>query len=179
LVLSLLSWAVVILIYLGNRWFINRRPEVEGAAGTDEPHRVLVLANQTVESQELLDELRRIDATRSATYFVVVPASPIEAGTATNGPLDLLEATRRVAQERLDGTLSTLHSENLEAEGEIGDTRPLRALASAVASFHPDQIVISTLPPESSVWHRFDVVDRARAEYDVPVTHVVAAPARA
>jgi len=26
------------------------------------------------------------------------------------------------------------------------------------------------------VWHRFDVVDRARAEHGVPVTHVVAAP---
>ena len=36
--------------------------------------------------------------------------------------------------------------------------------------------MIATLPPEYSVWHRFDVVDRARAEYDVPVTHVVATP---
>jgi GABA permease len=179
LLLSLLSWAVVILVYFANRWFINRRPEVEGATATEPPHRVLVLANQLVESQELLDELRRIDADKSATYFVVVPASPIEAGTATQGPLDLREATQRVSQQRLDNTLATLHSERLEADGEIGDTRPLRALASAVNTFHPDQIVIATLPPEDSVWHRFDVVDRARAEYDVPVTHVVATPARA
>jgi GABA permease len=59
----------------------------------------------------------------------------------------------------------------------LGDQRPLRALAKAVKVFHPDQIVIATLPPEYSVWHRFEVVDRARAEYDVPVTHVVATPA--
>ena len=179
LLLSLLSWAVVILVYFANRWFINRRPEAEGALAKEAPHRVLVLANQTVESQELLDELRGIDADQSATYYVVVPASPIEVGTAANGPLDLLEATRREAQLRLDNTLAALRSENLEADGEIGDTRPLRALASAVGAFHPDQIVIATLPPEESIWHRFDVVDRARAEYDVPVTHVVAAPARA
>lgn len=177
LLLSLLSWAVVILVYLANRWFINRKPEAEGATATDAPHRVLVLANQTVESRELLDELRRIDADRSATYFVVVPASPIEAGTAARGPLDLLEATRKVAQDRLDSTLRTLRSDDLEANGEIGDARPLRALAGAVHDFHPDQIVIATLPPEESVWQRFDVVDRARAEYDVPVTHVVATPA--
>jgi len=50
-------------------------------------------------------------------------------------------------------------------------------LADAVETFHPDQIVIATLPPEYSVWQRFDVVDRARAAYDVPVTHVVATPA--
>ncbi|BBY28681.1 amino acid permease [Mycolicibacterium sediminis] len=178
LLLSLLSWAVVVLVYLANRWFINRKPEVAGATATDPPHRVLVLANQTVESRELLDELRRIDADNSATYHVVVPASPIEAGTAARGPLDLRETTRKVAQDRLDSTLRTLRSEDFEANGEIGDARPLRALAAAVAEFHPDQIVISTLPAEESVWQRFDVVDRARAEYDVPVTHVVATPAR-
>jgi len=30
-----------------------------------------------------------------------------------------------------------------------------------------------TPPPEESVWHTYDVVDRARADYAVPVTHVV------
>jgi GABA permease len=147
---------------------------LEGVAATERPHRVLVLANQTMGSEELHDELRRIDADRSATYFVVVPASPIETGTAaTHGPLDVAEATREIAQQRLEDTLSTLRSENLDADGALGDYRPLRALSAAVDSFHPDQIVISTLPPEDSVWHRYDVVDRARAEYKIPVTHVV------
>ena len=72
--------------------------------------------------------------------------------------------------------MSTLRSDNLDADGALGDYRPLRALANAVKEFNPDQIVIATLPPEYSVWHRFDIVDRARAEYDVPVTHVVATP---
>ena len=75
--------------------------------------------------------------------------------------------------------MSTLRSDNLEADGALGDQRPLRALAEAVDSFHPDQIVIATLPPEASVWHRFDVVDRARAAHGLPVTHVVATPAGA
>jgi GABA permease len=177
LLLSLLSWAVVIVLFLANRWYVNSRPVVEGAAPTERPHRVLVLANQTVGSEELLDELRRIGADKSATYHVVVPVSPIETGTAaTHGPLDVAEATREIAQQRLDDTLSILRSENLDADGELGEYRPLRALATAVDSFRPDQIVISTLPPEESVWHRFDVVDRARAEHNVPVTHVVSAP---
>jgi GABA permease len=56
----------------------------------------------------------------------------------------------------------------------------LRALANGVETFHPDQIVIATLPLEYSVWHRFEVVDRARAQYsDLPVTHVVATPVAA
>ena len=152
-------------------------PRSSGVAPTEKPHRVLVMANETANSEELLDELRRIGADTAATYFVVVPASPIETGVAaTHGPLDLMEATQQAAQERLDYTLSTLRSDNLDADGALGDQRPLRALAEAVDSFHPDQIVIATLPPEASVWHRFDVVDRARAAHGLPVTHVVATP---
>lgn len=174
LVLSLVSWAVVILLFLANRWFISRRPHVAGVAPTTAAHRVLVLANQTVESKELLDELRRIGDEKDATYYVVVPASPIETGVAaTHSPLDVWEATKQAAQQRLDHTLTALRAENLEANGELGDYRPLRALASAVDTFHPDQIVISTLPPEESVWERFDVVDRARTDHQIPVTHVV------
>ena len=121
-----------------------------------------------------------IGADKEAKYFVIVPASAIETGTAaTHGPLDVWEATQLAAQARLDYTLATLRSENLDADGALGDYRPLRALASAVDLFHPDQIVIATLPPDSSVWHRFDVVDRARAQHGLPVTHVVAAPAEA
>ncbi|CKI31986.1 amino acid permease [Mycolicibacterium smegmatis] len=175
LVLSLASWAVVIVLFWLNRMFVSRRPQTPDVAPTSEhPHRVLVLANQTVESDELLDELRRIGADRDTTYYVVVPASPIDTGVAsTHGPLDISEATQQAAQERLDSTLATLRSEDYEATGTLGEYRPLRALAKAVETFRPDQIVISTLPPEESVWQRFDVVDRARAEHRLPVTHVV------
>jgi GABA permease len=106
----------------------------------------------------------------------VVPASPIETGVAAkHGPLDVMQATEAAAKARLDTTLLTLRLEDLDADGSLGDYRPLRALASAVDTFHPDQIVISTLPLDESVWHRFEVVDRARAEHaDIPISHVVA-----
>jgi GABA permease len=175
LVLSLLSWAVVIVLWAVNKWFVKRRPSAPDEVATGPPHRVLVLANQTVDSEELLGELGRIGADRDAEYLVVVPVSPVDTGAAaTHGPRDVTEATREAAQARLDTTLSSLQSQNLQAQGELGDERPLRALEHAVEQFHPDQIVIATLPPEFSVWQRFDVVDRARAQFTVPVTHVVA-----
>ncbi|KMO73865.1 amino acid permease [Mycolicibacterium chubuense] len=175
LVLSLLSWAVVILLFAANKWFVNKRPLEPVETPTAAPHRVLVLANQTLDSHELLAELSRIGADRDARYLVVVPASPVDTGAAaTHGPRDVTEATQEAAQARLDATLSALRSENLDAEGELGDYRPLRALDHAVETFDPDQIVIATLPPELSIWQRFDVVDRARSQFKVPVTHVVA-----
>ena len=69
----------------------------------------LVLANETANSSELLEELRRIGADNEASYYVMVPASPIETGVAaTHGPLDVWEATQKVAQKRLDYTLAAL-----------------------------------------------------------------------
>jgi len=176
LVLSLLSWAVVIGLFAVNKWFVKRRPLDEpseipvGAA-----RRILVLANQTVDSHELIDELRRMGADQESSFLVVVPASPVDTGAAaTHGPRDVTEATEAAARARLDAMMSTLHGENLDAQGELGDDRPLRALENAVTRFGPDHIVIATLPPEFSMWHRFDVVDRARAQFTAPITHVVA-----
>ena len=176
LFLSLGAWALVVVLFLINRKFVNDRSIDEVAPAPVDSERVLVLANQTLDSDELMAELhsRGVDATTE--YFVVVPESPVETGAADRyGPLDLVEETRRIAQERLDAILDNLRADGLHVSGTLGDARPLRALADGVDSFSPDQIVISTLPSEQSVWERFDVVDRAREQYRmIPVVHVVA-----
>ena len=136
---------------------------------------MLVLANQTLEADELMDELQRIDSMGSATYYVCVPASAVETGTAsTHGAVSVRDATTEAAQARLDRTLKALRQLHLDATGGLGDQRPLRALRAAVAEFDPDQVVIVTLPATDSIWQRFEVVDRA-GELGLPVTHVEAA----
>ena len=180
LVLSLLAWAVVVVLYFANRRARGpaaaETPAV-AAASAQPASRVLVLANETVNGQELIDELRAIDRAGAARYFVCVPANPIDTGQAMHkGAAFVWDATAKAAQERLDRTLDILRQDGLEADGALGDYRPLRALATAVADFHPDRLVICTLPEDRSAWLRFDVVDRARAEYDLPVTHVVVQP---
>jgi GABA permease len=174
LLLSLLSWAVVLVLFGVKKYLLAPSGETP-VPETGDAHRVLVLANETVNSEELLDELRRIDAEGAATYYVSVPASPIETGqAAARGPLKTWEATAEAAQHRLDHTLATLRSEDLSVEGELGDFRPLRALDNAVEAFRPDRIVIATHPLEESIWQRYEVVDRARSSYQIPVVHVVA-----
>jgi GABA permease len=174
LLLSLLAWAVVIVLYLVTRW---RGGSVESSADpepTGVASRVLVLANETLTADELLEELRRIDREGKAKYYVCVPANPVDTGQAERvGAVFLWEATAEAARRRLDLTLQTLHDHGLDAEGALGDYRPLRALAESVRVFEPDQIVISTLPAALSAWLRYDVVDRARSDYPaIPVTHV-------
>ena len=175
--LSLLAWAIVLAFYLVTRW---RGGSVDAVAAADEApdgasKRVLVLANQTVEATELREELKRIDTTGSAAYFVCVPANPVDTGQAEHkGAVYIWDATVQAAQSRLDYTLESLRAAGLHADGALGDYRPMTALAEAVKDFSPDRIVIATLPVDTSAWLRFDVVERARATYEVPVTHVVA-----
>ncbi len=175
LVLSLLSWAVCLILFFVNRARLARLPAAPaGPAPTGDAKRVLVLANETLHSDELIAELRRIDADGKASYLVCVPASAVETGVAaTHGAVSVADATREAAQARLDATLRSLADCGLDATGELGDYRPLRALQTASEQFKPDQIVIVTLPASESVWQRFDVVDRARA-LGIPVTHVEA-----
>jgi GABA permease len=175
LILSLLAWAVLIVLFVASKRLRNRPTAESAAEPTGEARRVLVLANETVEGGELLDELRAIDRAGKAEYFVCVPANPIDTGQAMHqGAVYMWDATVQAAQDRLDRTLAILRSERLAASGELGDYRPLRALAHAVESFGPDRLVICTHPVERSAWLRYDVVDRAREAYPaLPVTHIV------
>jgi GABA permease len=176
---SLAAWAIVVVLYFVTKRVTERHPTeaVPVPEPTSPASRVLVLANETVEGRELLNELRSIDRSGRAKYFVCVPANPIDTGTAMyEGAVYMWDATVQAAQERLDRTLTVLRSENLDADGELGSFKPLKALEDAVGQFKPDRLVICTLPEERSAWLRFDIVDRARETYRLPVTHVVVDP---
>ena len=190
LVLSLLSWAVVIVLFFANKWFVARRPAVQGVAAdlaaapgarAGQPdRRVRRTARRTAR-----DRRRQGDRTT-----VVVPASPIETGTAaTHGPLDLWEATQAAAAAAARQHTTALRTENLDADGELGDYRPLRALAAAVDAIpsRPDRdrdaaariVGLASLrrrrPRPSRVRHTgdHDVVARCGAEEHSRVTILV------
>ena len=61
----------------------------------------------------------------------------------------------------------------MEARGEVGDANPLVAIDDALAHFPASAIVIATLPPGQSNWLERGLLDKARARFGVPVTHLV------
>jgi GABA permease len=169
--LGLLSWAVILALYFVPKW--RRGPAKLGPAAppSGEATRVLVLANKNVSTSELLDVVRRVDAQQRAQYFICVPVNPVDTGQAERtGPVFLLDATVAAAHERLDAILTAIRDIGLSADGELGDYRPLRALAAAVHSFRPDHLVIAEA---RSSWLRLGLVDKARAAHPIPLTHVV------
>jgi GABA permease len=173
LLLSLLSWGLVLVAYAVTRW---RGGSVapEEAADDRPAERVLVLANRTMAAEELHEALHRIENSDQASYLVVVPTNPIDTGQATvEGAAFVWEATAEAARARLEQTLLTLSDQGLTVAGELGDYRPLVALDKAMRTFEPDHVVISTQPDDRSSWLRHGVVEQARERYDVSVQHVV------
>jgi GABA permease len=185
LVLSLLSWGVVLALYAVTRWrggsMSAEEVEAKKAGHAATAERILVLANQTLVGERLHDALVGIDGSDRAEYLVVVPANPVDTGQADlEGAAFVWEATTRAAQERLDQTLSTLQERGLTVRGELGDYRPLLALDEAVREFRPDHVVISTHPEDRSTWLHHGVVDEARKRYDdIDIEHVIVEPLQA
>ncbi|GAB3128924.1 amino acid permease [Tsukamurella serpentis] len=178
LVLSLCAWLVVLVLYAANRRFIaSRRPVTAGppSGPVTEPEpraeRILVLAERAVHSDALADAL--------AGALTGAPAGPHTGSrtTGTGAPMVHLvvpQNPRHPSRDDLRSTLEAVRRLGLSADGEIGDERPMRALAAAIGEFQPDRLVISTLAADASDWRRFEVVDRIRAQYRLPVVEVPA-----
>jgi GABA permease len=143
---------------------------VELTRGGDGKHRLLVVANETVCGRELMGEIRDRSRGRDSEILVVTPA--LAASRAAHWASDVDEAIE-LARQRMELSLIAIDELGVKAKGEIGDSDPNVAIEDALRVFPADEIVISTHPPHRSRWLEHGVVDRAREEIDLPITHVV------
>jgi GABA permease len=166
--------AVEIGIALGILWRVSRGSlprTAEVATADDNAYRVLVVANETVGGRALLEELKNRTKGRGSEIFVVVPAVP---GSRLDHLAHDVDSAIAEARARLDASLTAMRGAGLEARGEVGDHHdPNAAIEDALRAFPADELVISTHPPERSKWLERGVVERAREEVPLPVTHVV------
>jgi hypothetical protein len=154
--------------YRGARGSLPRNVAV--TRGGDGRFRLLVVANETVQGEALLDEIRERCRERPCEILVVTPALPTS--RAAHWASDTDEAVE-LARQRMELSLIAIGQLGLRAKGEIGDSDPNMAIEDALRVFPADEIVISTHPPERSRWLERGVVDRARQQIDLPISHVV------
>jgi hypothetical protein len=127
--------------------------------------RILVVANKTAESPELLEALKTKGAEHH--YVLVVPAS----GGVLEKAADP-DAAREHTRPHLDAALEKFRAEGLEVEGEVGDSDPIAAVQDACNFGKFDEIVISTLPQRASRWLKLDLPSKAGRATGLPVTHI-------
>jgi GABA permease len=131
---------------------------------------MLVVANETVGGEALLREIRERCRDRDCEIFVVTPALAVSRAEHWASDVD---AAMELARQRMELSLIEIDRLGLKGRGQIGDSDPNVAIEDALRVFSADEIVISTHPPHRSRWLEHGVVDRARDEIDLPITHVV------
>jgi hypothetical protein len=120
---------------------------------------LLVVANATAGSDELLESLRGRSAQGACRFTLVMPASGAE------------------ARVRLEEALQRMREAGLEnVEGRVGDPDPVVAVMDIWDPMKFDEIIVSTLPTGSSRWLGLDLPHRLEKLTSVPVRHVVSRP---
>src|SRR5262245_6450147 len=104
---------------------------------------VIVLANRTAAAPELIEALVHRGERGPFHAMLVMPA----AGPGT--------AARADCKERLDKTLDAWRAAGItECDGVVGDPIPQEALSEVWDPMRYDEVIVSTLPGQSSKWIR-------------------------
>lgn len=122
---------------------------------------VLVVATVTATSDDLLAALqeRAGRSTVPVDFTLVMPAR--------TGPVD-------ADSPELAAALARWTEAGLKATGSVGDADPVQAVAEVCPPGAFDEIIVSTLPGQTSRWLSSGVPYRIRQLTDLPVRHVIA-----
>lgn len=120
----------------------------------------LVVANQTVAGSELVERLKQKGDEGPRRFIVIVPQDSGDGSACSQ------------ARDRLALFLTSVEDSGMIAAGAIGDPDPYTAIMNALQVFYISEIVISTLPENTSRWLQKGLVDRVRRASGRPVEHV-------
>ncbi len=133
---------------------------------------LLVVANQTAESDELLAAMRERAERGAYEFTVLIPATPHGVAWAANMASD---KGREEAEEHRDALVERLRAAGLPVkEAVIGDPDPLAAIQDACNRGSYDELIVSTLPRHLSKWLHLDLQRKAAHATGLPVTSVEA-----
>ena len=105
--------------------------------------KLLVVANQTVDSDELYDALRERAERGPLVVTLLVP-----------------QDQQTGLGNRVNAALERLHAAGVEAEAMLGDVDPACAVIEVWDPRRWDEILVSTLPTATSRWLRIDRASR-------------------
>jgi hypothetical protein len=140
---------------------------------SSQPHRILVVANETVGGRALIDAVkeRAEDAHSRGEPFHVTVVCP--QNQPKSGYVIYEDSVRTAAENRLATTLAQLREVGIDADGEIMDPDPYSATMDAIGAYGADEIIVSTHPDTRSGWLRRDLIDRLKDDTGLPIHHVV------
>jgi hypothetical protein len=118
----------------------------------------LVVATQTVNSKDLVDRLEQRAKDKPHRYTFICPRS---------GAISREEVCSRLA-----ATLAEMYRNEIDATGQPMSPDPFQAIKNAIEHYRIDDILISTLKGEQSVWLEEGLIEKVQALTDKPVEHI-------
>jgi hypothetical protein len=137
--------------------------------------RILVVANRTAESPELLEALKQRASESDCSFTLLIPSTPHGIAWAAD-----MHSGEDEAEGHRGAFVEELREEGLNVDGaKVGDTDPLAAIQDECNFASYDEIIVSTLPLHLSKWLHLDLPHKAGHATGLPVTHVVGSEAKA
>src|SRR5215210_1333713 len=143
-------------------------PAGSGTAG-DGIRRILVVATEALVGKALLEPLRSRVEGRDAAIFIVFPALT---GSAVKHAMGDVDEAKETAEERLKESYRGLAEEELQVDGQVGDSDPVLAIQDALAVFPADEIVLVTRTHDDARWLEDDLFERAKRSFEPEIVHV-------
>jgi hypothetical protein len=132
--------------------------------------RILVVANRTADSPQLLETLRRRAEGRAVSFTLLVPAVPHGLAWAADMKAGWVEAAARAGN-----AAARMRRLGLELDEVIvGDPDPYAAVGDVLHARELDEVIVSVLPRPVSSWLALGLSARLRRTIDLPVTQVSA-----
>jgi hypothetical protein len=132
--------------------------------------RILVVANRTADSPELIAALRRQASRSQASFTLLVPAVPHGLAWAADMKAGWIEAVGHA-----ESAAARIRQAGLELDEVIvGDPDPFAAVGDVLHVGDFDGVVVSVLPRAISSWLALGLPARLRRTTDLPVTQVTA-----
>jgi hypothetical protein len=135
------------------------------AAANDEDWRLLVVADAYCGEDALRNEIQaRLDG--AVAVHLVVPVRVSHLHFLANDEAE----ERRVAEETMLITVGLLRRSGIRATGNVGSDKPLESMTDALATFPATRVLLALPPAQESYWLERDLLPKARALTDLPVT---------
>lgn len=137
---------------------------------TSTKQKILVVANRTADSPDLIAALRQRADRSAAGFTLLVPAVPHGLAWAAD-----MKAGWSEAVGRAERAAARIREEGLELDEVIvGDPDPFAAVGDVLHAREFDEVVVSVLPMRVSRWLAMGLPARLRRTIDLPVTQVTA-----
>ena len=127
--------------------------------------KLLVIANRTIDSDEIHEVVAGRAAAGPVQVTLVAPASGVEGS---------IGQRRTATAQRLQRALERLHDAGVPADGIVGDSDPMVAVQEAWDPRRFDEVIVATLPTGESRWWAANLPRRIERVTGAHVTHVVA-----